>query len=413
MRWMIAGLALMGACAAPAAQTPTADTATLMAGVMSRLEAHRGDLIELRRDIHRNPEVSGEEERTAALVAARLQALGFDVRRNVGGHGVVGVLRGGRSGRVIAFRADMDAVRDDSHDPVEFRSVRPGVRHICGHDVHTTIGIALAESFAAIREDLPGTVVLYFQPAEERGDGARAMLNDGAMDAPRPDAVFGVHTTPYEVGTFVTSESVLMTIRDRARISVSGGNAQSVAQGIVARLGALNSAPPFEPQPATADWVNVDVGAPQAGEGGGVNAFVVFNLATAGARANMRRALDDAIADARRANPNAQIAAQYEDNWMPGIQNNAAVTRNAVASIRAELGEGAADYSTTVIPAFSEDFGHMQALAPSTFFFIGVSNSERGWVGMPHTPNYVADEEAIFVGARAMARVMLDAMRQP
>jgi metal-dependent amidase/aminoacylase/carboxypeptidase family protein len=412
MRGIVLVAALLAACASPTGQTTPASTGALMTQVVDRLEAKRTGLIAFRRDLHRHPELSNEEARTAGIVAARLEALGFEVQRNVGGHGVVGVLRGALPGRVIAFRADMDAVQDDSHDPVEFRSLRPGVRHICGHDVHTTIGIALAESFASIRDELSGDVVLYFQPAEEAGTGALAMIEDGAMNAPRPDAVFAVHTAPYEVGTFATSESVLMVSRDRAHVTVSGVDAPAIVQDVVGQLSALSSVERFQPQPAGVDWVNVEAWTAEASQSGRSEAIALFNLATPGARANMRQALDGVIAQARQANPNAQIEAHYQANWMPGVQNDAALTRAAMASMRAELGAGAVSIESTIIPAVSEDFGHMQAVVPGAYFFMGVSNRERGWIGMPHTPSYVADEESIFIGARALARVMLDAMQR-
>jgi amidohydrolase len=412
MRWMIAAFIWLATSVAPIASAEHApgNTSALMTRVVDRLETKQADLLELRRDIHRNPELSNEEARTAALVAARLEALRFDVRRDIGGHGVVGVLRGARPGRTVAFRADMDAVKDDSHDPVEFRSLRPGVRHICGHDIHTTIGIALAESFAAIRDELPGTVVLYFQPAEEAGTGAKAMIVDGAMETPRPDAVFALHTAPYEIGTFATSESVLMVSRDRARIKVSGDHAQALAKDMVNRLSALSSAEALQPQPAGGDWVNVNAWT-EGTQTGSAEAIAIFNLATSGARANMRQAVDSIIAEARQAHPDAQIEAGYEADWLPGVRNHATLTRTAVASLRAELGESAVIYEASLIPAVSEDFGHMQAVIPGTYFFMGVSNSKRGWIGMPHTPSYVADEASILIGARAMARVMLDALQ--
>lgn len=411
MPWILSLLALLVACAAPQpVASDHADTPALMQRIVAQLDSKRAELISVRRDIHRNPEPSGEEIRTSAIVASRLEDLGFDVRHDVGGHGVVGVLRGALPGRTIAFRADMDAVRDPSPDPVEFRSIRPGVRHICGHDVHTTIGLALAEAFAAIRDDLPGTVVLYFQPAEETGAGAAAMIAAHAMENPRPDAVFGFHTAPFEVGTFVTSETLLMTIRDRADFTVTGASASSITQGLLDRVGALNSATAFDSQPIDGDWVNVERGRLHPTDGG-EETTVVFNLATARARANVRQAVDAAVNEARRANPTARIDVRYQAGWLPGAPNNTALAHSAVASIRSELGEQAIRYSHTVVPTFSEDFGHMQAVTPGVFIFLGVSNSARGWVGMPHTPNYVADEDAIFVGARAMARVMLDAMR--
>ena len=122
-----------------------------------RFDALHDELIEIRHDFHRHPEVSGSEERTSGVVAARLNELGFQVRTGVGGYGVVGRLDGGRPGPIVAFRADMDAVPSNPADPVEFRSETKGVRHICGHDIHTTVGLALAEGFAAIRDDLAGS----------------------------------------------------------------------------------------------------------------------------------------------------------------------------------------------------------------------------------------------------------------
>jgi metal-dependent amidase/aminoacylase/carboxypeptidase family protein len=150
-------------CALAGAQAQS----SLLAPFSAKLESERGSLVELRRDIHRHPETSGKEERTAGLVADRLRAAGYEVRTGIGGHGVVGVLRGGKPGPVVAYRADMDAVPSDTQDPVEFRSLTPGVRHICGHDVHVAIGVGLA--------------------------AARAMLEAGLFATERPVAVFGLH----------------------------------------------------------------------------------------------------------------------------------------------------------------------------------------------------------------------------
>jgi metal-dependent amidase/aminoacylase/carboxypeptidase family protein len=174
------------------------------------IEARRESLIAFRRDIHRNPELANEEQRTASKAAGRLRELGFDVTENIGGYGVIGVLHGARPGPVVAFRADMDAVRSDAPDPAPFASERTGIRHICGHDIHTTIGLALAEGFAASRDSLSGSVMLVFQPAEETTNGARDMLADGAFDELRPDAIFAYHTAPPETGVLVTANARLM-----------------------------------------------------------------------------------------------------------------------------------------------------------------------------------------------------------
>src|SRR6185436_5771750 len=118
----------------------------------------------------------------------------LDVRTGVGGYGVVGVLKGGKPGPLVAYRADMDAVPSNEPDPVDFRSETPGIRHICGHDLHMTIAIGLASALHSVKADLPGSVMFIFQPAEERGAGAKAMLDAGVFAPTAPAAIFGLHT---------------------------------------------------------------------------------------------------------------------------------------------------------------------------------------------------------------------------
>jgi hypothetical protein len=173
---------LLGVSSAPA----HAQQQELLDRMDRRIEGAREELIAVRRDLHRHPEVSGQEERTASVVAARLQSLGLEIQTGVGGHGVVGILRGGRPGPVVAFRADMDAVYSGAPDPVPFASETPGVRHICGHDIHTTVALGIAEAMTAIRDELPGAVKFIFQPAEENVRGAGAMIADGVLEDPAP-----------------------------------------------------------------------------------------------------------------------------------------------------------------------------------------------------------------------------------
>lgn len=192
---------LIAACTAVAAVAQDrATAASLHAKIATHLELGLPGLVELRRDLHRHPELSGEEQRTAGIVANRLGALGLDVRMGVAGHGVVGILTGGRPGPLVAYRADMDAVRSGEPDPVEFRSRVAGIRHICGHDVHVTIGLGLAAVLASVRADLPGRVMFIFQPSEERATGARAMLDAGLFAKEKPVAIYGLHAAPFAAG---------------------------------------------------------------------------------------------------------------------------------------------------------------------------------------------------------------------
>lgn len=408
-RSSLLGLMLLLACGARAEVATS--SAELMPRAVTQLEARSAGLVAFRHDLHRHPEPSGEEARTAGRIAARLHELGFEVRTGVGGHGVVGVLHGARPGRVVAFRADMDAVRDDSPDPVDYRSLRAGVRHICGHDVHVTLGIALAETFAATRDAWPGTLLLLFQPAEEAATGAAAMLAAGALASPRPDAIFAVHTAPLEVGTFAASSGALMAARDQLRLVAEGEGAEAALRRIVAQLEAQGDAPPFAPQPNASDFVSIAPGeVSSAGMGAGTSATAMLDVSLASdrARERVRSALYAAVAGEQAAQPQLRLRVHYTPRWIPGVRNDAAAARRAMASVRAEMGDAALLEDIGVVPAFSEDFGHLLAQAPGAMLFLGVSNAARGWVGMPHTPGYVADDAAITVGARALTRVLLD-----
>ena len=160
-------------------------------------------LVETRRDIHAHPELSNEEARTAALVANRLRELGLKVTTGVAKHGVIALLQGKEGGRCVAIRADMDALPITQLSSVPYRSQTPGVMHACGHDVHTTVALGLAQLLAKHPEEVRGTVKFIFQPAEEgmpvsfKEDwGAKRMVAEGAMENPRPDAIFALHCRP-------------------------------------------------------------------------------------------------------------------------------------------------------------------------------------------------------------------------
>jgi metal-dependent amidase/aminoacylase/carboxypeptidase family protein len=196
------------ACAIAATLVPQANA--IHGRIAARVKTLEPELIALRREIHRHPEVSGREAQTAALIEARLIALGLEARSNVGGHGVVGVLKGGRPGPLVAYRADMDAVPSTLPDPAPFKSEVSGVRHICGHDVHVAIGVGLASALSAVRSELPGQVMFIFQPAEERATGARAMMDAGLFEKVKPAAIFGLHAAPIEVGTLMSKPGVMM-----------------------------------------------------------------------------------------------------------------------------------------------------------------------------------------------------------
>lgn len=405
----IATLALTSPAAS--AQAVRLDANTLLRRVESTLTARESELIAFRHDLHRHPETSGNEVRTAAAVASRLRAAGLTVRTGVGGHGVVAELRGGRPGPTVAYRADMDAVLSSDPDPVDYRSATPGVRHVCGHDVHTAIAVALAEALAAARADLPGSVVFLFQPAEERGTGARAMLADGAIARPGPTAIFALHTAPMVVGQLSTSTGAMMPGRDAIRVVLRGqGDLRAAADSVrrmILSYGTISQAEAF--RPAAPDFVLAEAGRGQ-GAGDSVVLGAMLTMASAANRERIATTLPRSLRGLRF--EGVAISATHQQRTIPGVTNDSAVAARAMRAIAAALGDSVIGTSRDVIPAFSEDFGAFQEQIPGAFFFLGVSNPAKGTRGMPHTPDYVADDSAIRFGARAMAAVILDRLHQ-
>src|SRR3954468_11414676 len=194
-----------------------------MTALTATVVAVRDELIADRRHLHAHPELGFEEHETAAYVAERLRSLGIETRTHVGKTGVVGVIRGDGTGKTVMLRADMDAlpIHEESDQP--YKSTRPGVMHACGHDGHTAILLAVARVLSERRESLPGNVVLAFQPSEERPPGgALAMIEDGAMDDPKVDAVFGLHLTSQPVGTVGVRGGASASSADSFRATIHG-----------------------------------------------------------------------------------------------------------------------------------------------------------------------------------------------
>src|SRR5713226_4406974 len=210
----------------PAAQKPAQSRELQIA---QSAEALRAKLIEQRRDFHMHPELSNREERTSRIVAERLRALGLDeVKTGVGKYGVVALLKGSKPGAVVAVRADMDALPIQETIDVPYKSLNPGVKHACGHDVHTSVELGVAEVLASIREQIPGTIKFLFQPAEEgppagEEGGAPLMIKEGVLENPRPAAIFGLHVMPmFEVGQIAYSSGPTMASSDRFVITIRG-----------------------------------------------------------------------------------------------------------------------------------------------------------------------------------------------
>ncbi|MGD2217220.1 MAG: M20 family metallopeptidase [Gemmatimonadales bacterium] len=389
------------------ATTAYAQSGGLLEQIERRLENVREYLIEVRRDIHRYPEVSGQEERTSGIVAARLHSLGVEVQTGVGGYGVVGVLEGAKPGPTVAYRADMDAVYSNAPDPVSFASQTPGVRHICGHDIHTTVALGIAEALTAIRDELPGTVKFIFQPAEENIQGALAMIEDGVLQDPAPQAIFAFHSAPLEVGQIGSVEGPALPGLDRVTVTLRGaGDLDAAARTHARAIRSVSTGDAVTPT----DYVLAMTREPQALERG---VRVITGMVRAGspaARARAREGIAERLAGLNQEGITYEL--DYQGQVLPDMVNQPELVRSTLPAIRSVVGPERLLEINQITPYFGEDFAYYQQRIPGAMYWLGVSNSAAGTSGMPHGPDFVADEESIIVGAKVMAAVLLDYLQR-
>ncbi|RPI91905.1 MAG: amidohydrolase, partial [Chloroflexi bacterium] len=188
-----------------------------------QISARRSDWIARRRDLHRHPELGFQEVRTAGIVAGELTRLGLEVQTGVGKTGVVGLLEGDADGPTVLVRADMDALPVTEENDVDYASQTPGTMHACGHDGHTAVLLAVAELLSARRSQIAGRVKFIFQPAEEIGRGASAMIEDGVLRDPAPDVALGLHLwNEVPVGSVVLVDGPLMASAGDFEIRITG-----------------------------------------------------------------------------------------------------------------------------------------------------------------------------------------------
>jgi amidohydrolase len=417
-------------CAASSAPAQSAPPSELAKLIESRLPGVMPKVVAWRRDIHEHPELSFEEKRTAALVAAHLRALGLEVQAPVGRTGVVGILRGAKPGPVVALRADMDALPVTELVDLPFKSkVRTqwqgqevGVMHACGHDNHVAILMGAAEVLAGMKAQIPGTIKFLFQPAEEGLGGAQAMVDDGALKAPVPNAVFGLHVWPYALGTIAVRSGPQMAAAGNFTIVVKGKQTHGsqpwsgidpivVASQVVMGLQTIASRQvnvAYLPSVLTVGQIS----------GGNRSNIIPDSVVMVGTL----RTFDDAMrADiAMRIKRTAeQIAASAGATAVVTVDrgglvqaNDVALTERMMPTLTRTAGAGGVLRHNPVMG--SEDFPVFARDIPSVFVFLGVAPAGKTQAEMPpnHSPLFFADEGALITGVRAMANLATDYLSQ-
>lgn len=425
---------LLAACGAvlPAPLASQARPSPLAGRVDAAVTVVMPQVVTWRRDIHQHPELGNREVRTAALVAAHLKGLGMEVQTGVAHTGVVGVLRGGKPGPVVALRADMDALPVTEQVDLPFKSTvktqyngqEVGVMHACGHDNHVAVLMGTATVLAGMQKDLPGTVKFIFQPAEEgppagEEGGAGMMIEQGALANPAPSAIFGLHVWPGPTGTISYRSGALMAASDWLSIKVKGRQTHGAvpwggvdpivvsAQIVTALQTVISRQTDITKAPAI-----VTIGEIRGGNRGNIIPDSVVMIGTIrtfdeAVRADIKRRVERTAKQIAEAS-GATAEVDFGTGNNPVTYNDPALTARMVPTLERVTGKDKLTIEPLVTGA--EDFSLFQQKIPGLFFFLGVTPTDRDPLTVPrnHSPYFFADEAALPIGVRAMTHLALD-----
>jgi amidohydrolase len=392
-------------------------------------------VIEWRRDFHQHPELANREKRTAEKVAQHLKSLGIEVQTGIAHTGVVGILKGGKPGPVVALRADMDALPVTERVDVPFASkVRTtfngqevGVMHACGHDAHTAMLMATAEILASMKNELAGTVKFIFQPAEEGAPageegGASLMIKEGVLDkGPKPEVIFGLHmNSQAEVGQVLYRAGGIMASADVFRIKVRGKQVHGanpwdgidpivVSAQIITGLQTIVS----RQVQLTEDPAVVSIGMIQ---GGVRNNIIPEEVLIEGTVRAFNTAMQDQIHErveltaTKIAESGGAVAEVSFQRMAPVTFNDAALTERMLPTLQAAVGR---DKVVQMKPVtIAEDFAFYQQQIPGLFLFLGGMPKGQDPKTAPahHTADFFIDESSMKTGIKTLTSLTLDYM---
>lgn len=393
-------------------------------------------VIDWRRDIHQNPELGNREFRTATLVAKHLRSLGMEVKTEVGVTGVVGVLKGGQPGPVVALRADMDALPVLERTPVSFASKattfyegkETAVMHACGHDSHVAILMGVAEILSGMQKELKGTVKFIFQPAEEgapKGEegGAELMVKEGALNNPKVDVIFGLHiNAQVEVGKITYRPGGMFAGVGDMKITVKGKSSHgaepwSSLDPIVVSAQIINNLQTIVSRNVnvTKNAAVVTIGAIHGGNRSNIIPEQVEMLGTvrtlseADEKLVFERIRQIVTKTAEANGTEATLELPYSSHY-PVTFNNIALTAKMLPSLQKSTGAE----NVVLVPAETgaEDFSFFANEVPGFYFYVGAlpKGKDPETSAPHHTPEFYLDESGFITGVNAMVNLVVDYM---
>jgi len=372
------------------------------------------EIIDNRRYFHKYPELSFKEHNTSKVIAKKLEEMGIEVATGIAQTGLTGLIRGGKPGKTIALRADMDALPIQETSDIEYKSVNDGVMHACGHDGHIAMLLGAAKAINQIKQKLNGNVKLIFQPAEEGLAGALHMINEGAIDD--VDEIYGIHLWNYQkVGEVGVKDGPIMAAADMFEIEVIGKgghgatphgtvDAVIVASHIVNSLQTIVSRDtnPLESTVVTVGMIN-----------GGYNFNIIADKVilkgttrsyTKENRELIKTRMNEIIAGTEKIF-NAKIQLKYKDGYPPTV-NNKKCTKNVINAVSKVIGENSyAPY----LSMGGEDFSYYLEKIPGCFFFVGSSPLDSKPLSIPHhCSHFDIDEKSLLIGSSTFVKIIED-----
>ena len=419
-----------GLCASPWFPIVIEREAVLMSKVYTEIlkttSKIKDKLIDIRRDLHQYPETAGNEYRTSHIIEEYLLSLGLEVISGVGGYGVVGVLRGDKPGKVIAWRADIDALETDFPDLVDFRSKNNGMRHICGHDVHTVIGLGIAEVLCSHKKEMEGTVIFIFQPAEENLTGAANMLDERILEKLKPEAIFALHLVHLPTGIIAVKAGEMMSVKKKIRILLTNqGDMNAIereCKSLLEHISNVSDVDCFLNINTLVDF-KLGINSPDSIYKNYIVMVedVMINHSQSeisiegnfysSSEKNLITALEGLREDLSKKEWKGCIKSVAFSQEMPIVYNNQVITEIASNIIQSISAGNPIIPLYGVVPQFNDDFAVFQESVPGVYFFFGGSDFTKGIISAPHTPNFTVDEKCIEIGVCIFSSMLLEYLR--
>jgi len=380
-------------------------------------------LVEIRRNFHQHPELAGNEKRTSKIISEYLSNLGLEVKTGVAGYGVVGILKGGKEGKNIAWRADMDALPNDFPDEVSYKSKNKGIQHGCGHDVHMAIGLGIAQVLSKNKESIKGTLYFIFQPEEETFVGAKNMVNSSLFSEMNIDEIYALHVTALPVGQIMVKPNELYAYQKRIQIKFNdkfskedagilynhirseilrkkdGANPWEIPKAFDSIIGLSN------PNTIFKDYLFMEENFVIEEDNNQLDIKAYLYETNKSNLPNILPKIEEIISKS-----------EYKDKFIstsfiqenPTVLNDKLLTENAINTLTDIYGSKSVVMNYGQIPYFNDDFFYFQQKTSGVYFLLGGSNLEKGINAMNHAPNFGVDEECIRVGVKSFSSLILE-----